>query len=110
MTTTKKFTLKQYRRNEENNNHTENAVKLVHMYGTIEEINKIDQLAALEKAQDGLTMGQSRERYDISNKYYKQFLTDQQQQQPQEPTLGIDFPESRGTTEIEGRCCVDYLH
>lgn len=66
----KDFTLKDYKRNESRNHHTENALQLVKMFGTDDEIKSVKRIAQLHKKQGFLTYEQVRERYELSNKYY----------------------------------------
>ena len=67
----KEFTLRQYKKNESINDHSENALQLVKKFGTEEEISAMTKLLKLHERQGYLTHGQLTERYELSNKYYK---------------------------------------
>jgi len=64
--------LRQYRRNEANNDHNENALMLVKCFGTAEEVKAIEEIIAEyeRNPEEGMTMAQTHRRFEISNKYF----------------------------------------
>ena len=77
----KRFTLASYRRNENRNNHTSNALNLVKQYGTPEELKEMEEIAKRNKegfsGEDGYKDYQRR--YEISNKYYEQLVKEDEE-------------------------------
>ena len=65
------FTLAEYKENEQFNDHTLNALKLVEMFGTTDELHQVQMIADADEKQGFLTMEQTRHRYELSQKYYK---------------------------------------
>jgi hypothetical protein len=68
------FTLADYKENEETNNHSENALMLVKMYGTQDEIFEVERLIKKGEREGGFSMVDYRRMYEISNKYYKHLV------------------------------------
>lgn len=64
------FNLKTYKSNEAINDHTENAVQLVMLFGTQEELKVVKNIEYLHKKQGDLTCEQVRKMHEASNKYY----------------------------------------
>src|SRR3989304_3650614 len=75
----KRFTLKQYERNEDVNNHGKNAQLLVKQYGTPEELEEIN--AILKRNPNGYSgvdgHADYQRRHEISNKYYDKLVEDE---------------------------------
>lgn len=71
------FTLKQYKENEAINLHTENAVRLVEKFGTDEELIEIKAIARRHD-HSRLSYQDYCNRYDISSKYYKILVMEEQ--------------------------------
>lgn len=70
MKKTNQFTLRDYKINESDNNHTANAVALVNMFGTKEEKEAIDKIASNHLKRGYLGGEEVKERHELSNKYY----------------------------------------
>ena len=65
-----KFTLSQYRRNENKNFHSLNALLLVQNFGTKNEVEEIKSINQRHEAVGHLCYEDSLKRYEISNKYF----------------------------------------
>lgn len=72
----KKFTLKKYLKNEDQNRHTENALELTKMYGTPSEIKQMEMIAIRHKDTGYIDDNDYERRYEISNKYYQRLVHD----------------------------------
>ncbi len=68
-----KFTLKEYKKNEEDNEHTLNAVEVVRKFGTKTDIKTI---LAIQKRHDseGISQVDYKRRYELHSKYFKCFF------------------------------------
>ena len=69
----KKFTIEDFRNNEAHNNHTENAVELVEMFGTDAEIKEIHGIHE-RHGDSGISDKDYKRRYELSEKYAKKLL------------------------------------
>ena len=71
----KKFTLKDYEKDENRNYHTNNALNLVKQYGTPKEIAEMEGIAK-RHGKDGINHDDYKRRYEISDKYYDKLVKD----------------------------------
>jgi hypothetical protein len=70
-----KFTLKDYERNEDINNHSLNALMLVKKYGTKGELKEMQSIVDRHELRGYLTGEDNNRRFKLSNKYYKLLKT-----------------------------------
>ena len=64
------FSLKDYRENEEYNEHSENALQLVKKFGTPEEIKEMEEIVARHEQEGSINSADYNRRYEISQKYF----------------------------------------
>ena len=66
------FSIKDYRDNEKDNEHTENAYQLVKKFGTPEELKEMEEIKDRhENSEQGINNDDYKRRYEISQKYFK---------------------------------------
>lgn len=68
------FTISDYKKNEQTNNHSLNALMLVKKYGSQEELDAVQRLVSKGQREGGFSSTDYREVYDLSNKYYPLLL------------------------------------
>ena len=67
----KKKLLEEYRELEDKNLHNEAALLLVRKFGTAQEVKRLKAIRVNHEARGHLLFDEQRERFEISNKYYK---------------------------------------
>ena len=66
-----KFTLKDYRENEDINYHTENALALIEKFGTKSELKEMVKIQNMHKSEGHINSKNYERRYKLSQKYFK---------------------------------------
>ena len=96
----KKFTMKQYDRNEDRNDHSKNALLLTRQYGTPEEIKEMEGIVDRHnKSESGINHDDYLRRYEISDKYVKNLQEDSEK--PKEPKRKLLTDRSGGAWKID---------
>jgi hypothetical protein len=65
------FTLKKYKENERENDHSLNAIMLVKQFGTDKELKDVEDIDKRHKKAGSISQSDLAKRNQISNKYYK---------------------------------------
>jgi len=72
-----KFTVDDYKVNEDNNYHTENTLELVKIYGTKKELSIMKKIAANHKKNNSISDKDYDTRHIIQTKYENKFFKDE---------------------------------